>query len=257
MSEESHDLESRLREVLDDNTDVVVRTPPPTDRPALLVADLESTVIENEMLDDLAELAGVGDRVATITARAMNGELDFRGAVEARLELLAGLPLEVVEQARAGVRIDPGARTLVETLRARGTRTALVSGGFTLFAEPLAAELGFDVVHANVLDVTDDHLVGTRSGPWVDRDAKRKILLEMAGNLGCDPSGAVAVGDGANDLAMLGAAGLGIAWRGKPSVAEAAPARLRHGDLRSVLLALGIPRAEWREDPPSPGPAAR
>ena len=213
-------------------------------RKRVLVADLESTIIENEMLDELAEFAGMRARVTEITRRAMNGELDFAPALAERVALLKGLPVSVLDGAAARIRLTPGARALIATLRAAGVRTALVSGGFTAFAEPIATALGFDRVVANRLDIDNGRIAGTVAAPIVDREAKRKELLALAAECGVAPAATLAVGDGANDLPMLEAAGLGIAFHAKPAVAAAARWRIDHADLTGLLYAQGYRRDE-------------
>jgi len=208
-------------------------------RKQVFVADLESTIIENEMLDELAEFVGLRDHVAEITRRAMNGELDFSAALKERVALLKGLPATALDEAAARIRLMPGARALLATLRAAGVRTALVSGGFTVFVERIAAELGFDRVSANRLDISDGHIAGTVAAPILPPESKRETLLQMAAAAAVSLSGTVAVGDGANDLPMLEAAGLGIAFHAKPAVAAAARWRLDHADLTGVLYAQG------------------
>ncbi|MEM8995725.1 MAG: phosphoserine phosphatase SerB [Acidobacteriota bacterium] len=217
----------------------------------LLVADMESTVIENEMLDELATLVGAGERVAGITARAMNGELDFREALRERVGLLEGLSVEALDGCRSRVRLDAGARVLLGTLKAEGFKTALVSGGFMHFAEPVASQLGFDHCQANRLEVKGGQLTGRVLEPVLDRDAKVRALDRFADAHGLARVDAVTVGDGANDLAMLQASGLGVAYRGKPAVAAAAPQRVDAGDLSTLLYFLGIPKTRWVEDPSS------
>jgi len=177
-------------------------------RKQLLVADLESTIIENEMLDELAESLGIRPRVAEITRRAMNGEIDFVTALEARVALLKGIETRVLKKAAARIRLTPGARALVGTMRRAGATTALVSGGFTVFAEPVAAALGFDRVVANRLDLVRGRINGTVQPPIVTRDTKREALLSLTAELGIAPAQTIAVGDGANDLPMLAAAGI-------------------------------------------------
>jgi phosphoserine phosphatase len=213
-------------------------------RKRLLVADLESTIIENEMLDELADFIGMRARVAEITRRAMNGELDFTAALAERVALLRGLPVSVLDDAARRIRVMPGARSLVATSRAAGIRTALVSGGFTVFAEPVAASLGFERVVANRLDIAQGRIAGTVRPPVVDRDAKRDTLIALAAAEGIPIAATLAVGDGANDLPMLQAAGLGIAFHAKPAVAAAARWRIEYADLTALLYAQGYRNAE-------------
>ncbi|MDH3597580.1 MAG: phosphoserine phosphatase SerB [Rhodospirillales bacterium] len=216
-------------------------------RKALLVADLESTIIGQEMLDELAEAVGLRDRIAGITARAMAGELDFAEALNARVGLLKGLPAGALDEAGRRMTLNPGARTLVQTLRAAGAATALVSGGFTCFAEPIAAACGFETVVANRLLVEDGRLTGRVAEPLVDRDAKLATLERLAAEHGLTMDAACAVGDGANDAAMLAAAGLGVAYRGKPAAQTAARVSIDHGDLTALLYLQGYRREEFRD----------
>ena len=209
-------------------------------RKRLLVADLESTVIQNEMLDELAARVGAGDRVRSITRRAMNGELDFHAALRERVALLEGMTEETLEAAAAGIVLDTGASSLVAALRVRGVHTALVSGGFLRFASAVARRLGFDEHHANRLEVgSDGRLTGKVIPPVLDREAKRRILEALCRRLELGPDAVVAVGDGANDLAMLSAAGLGVAYRAKPAVSAQASVEIRHADLRGLLFLQG------------------
>lgn len=211
----------------------------------LLVADLKSTIIENEMLDELGEILGIGPRISEITRRAMNGEIEFAGALAARVALLAGTGTGVLAAAAARIRLTPGARGLVATMRRAGAVTALVTGGFTIFADPVAGQLGFDRVAANRLEIAEDRLTGRLLPPIVTGESKRKILLRLAAELGIAPGAAIAVGDGANDLPMLDAAGLGVAFRAKPLVAAAARQRLDHADLTGLLYAQGYLKADF------------
>jgi phosphoserine phosphatase len=223
--------------------DVVVQ-PAEGRRKRLLLADLESTIIENEMLEELADFVGKRAQVAAITHRAMNGELDFAAALAERVALLRGLPASVLDEAARRIRVMPGARALVATLQAAGVRTALVSGGFTAFAEPVAASLGFDRVIANRLDIADGRLAGTVRQPIIDRDAKRDALIALAAAEGVPLAATLAVGDGANDLPMLQVAGLGMAFHAKPAVAAAARWRIEHADLTALLYAQGYRKEE-------------
>ncbi|MBV9153096.1 MAG: phosphoserine phosphatase SerB, partial [Alphaproteobacteria bacterium] len=216
-------------------------------RKQVFVADLESTIIENEMLDELADFVGLREHVAEITRRAMNGELDFTAALTERVALLKGLPETVLDEAAGRIRVMPGAGTLLATLRAAGVRTALVSAGFTVFAERVAAELGFDRVVANRLDIAAGRIVGTVAAPIATRETKRDTLRKLAQECGVPLADTLAIGDGANDLPMLEAAGLGIAYRAKPAVAAAARWRLDHADLTGVLYAQGYRDTELVE----------
>ena len=213
-------------------------------RKRVLVADMESTIIENEMLDELAEFVGLRAHVADITRRAMNGELDFTAALAERVALLKGLPASVLDEAAARIRLMPGAHALIATMRGAGATTALVSGGFTVFAEPIARQLGFDRVVANRLDIADGHIVGTVRAPIVTRESKLETLRALADERGVTPADALAVGDGANDLPMLDAAGLGIAFHAKPAVAAASRWRVDHAGLTALLYAQGYRREE-------------
>jgi phosphoserine phosphatase len=208
-------------------------------RKALLVADMDSTIVTAESLDELADEAGIKERIAAITARAMNGEVPFRAAVKERVGLLAGLPAAALERTMARLVVAPGARTLVATMGAGGAATALVSGGFDYFTRRVAAELGFDHDLGNRLEIVDGALTGRVLEPMVGKQAKRDTLDALAAERGLFPAQAVAVGDGANDLPMLAAAGLGIAFRAKPVVAAATAHRLDHADLTGVLYAQG------------------
>jgi phosphoserine phosphatase len=212
----------------------------------VLVADMDSTIIGVECIDELADFAGVKDEVAVVTEAAMRGELDFEGALVARVKLLEGLPEAVLARAyEERVRLNPGARVLAETMGRLGAATALVSGGFTFFTERVAAAAGFAEHQANRLVVSGGRLTGEVERPILGRSAKRAALETVCRRLGLGPEAAVAVGDGANDLDMVRAAGLGVAYRAKPALADAADARLDHSDLTAILALQGIPADEW------------
>jgi phosphoserine phosphatase len=213
----------------------------------LVVLDVDSTLIRDEGIDVLAERAGVHQRVADVTARAMRGELEFADSLRERVGLLAGLPLAVVEQVRDGLRLTPGARTFVRTLRRLGFHVGVVSGGFTVFTERFVAELGLDFAAANELEIADGRLTGRLVGPIVDRAGKAEALARFAEQFGVPLSQTVAVGDGANDIDMLEAAGLGIAFNAKAALRAAADTSVNVPYLDSLLYVLGISRAEVEE----------
>lgn len=214
----------------------------------LFVADMDSTMIGQECIDELADYAGVKPQVADITERAMRGELDFVGALRERVALLAGLPQATLAQClHERVRPNPGAETLVRTLNAQGAATLLVSGGFTAFADAVGERLGFSKVEANVLEIRDGQLTGRVAGRIVDSAYKRQALIGRRASLALANRQTMAIGDGANDLPMVEEAGLGIAYRAKPVLAAAADARLDHHPLSALLWALGLPRSRWTE----------
>lgn len=209
-------------------------------RKRLLIADMDSTMIGQECIDELADLAGFGAQVAEITARAMNGELAFEPALRARVGLFAGRDAGLIDQAlRERITLTPGGRALVATMRAHGGYAALVSGGFTAFTGQVAAALGFDEHRANTLGVEEGRLTGTVAEPILGREAKVQALEEIAARLGIPLSAAMAVGDGANDLGMLGLAGAGVALHAKPAVQAQCELRVNHGDLTALLYLQG------------------
>jgi len=208
-------------------------------RKRLLVADMESTVIGQEMLDELGELAGIGDRIAGITARAMNGEIDFPQAFRERAGMLAGMPLAALEMVWLRVTVTDGARELVATMQRHGGRCLLVSGGLRFFTSRVAAQLGFDSDQGNAFEIVDGRLTGRVIDPILGRDSKRVALLEACERYGLAPADAVAVGDGANDVDMMETAGLGIAFHAKPAVAARVPHRIDHADLAALLFIQG------------------
>ena len=224
--------------------DVFVR-PVDAPLPRLMVADMDATMIENECIDELADMAGVGREVAAITEAAMRGELDFAAALCERVALLRGMEEATLARVyEERVRITSGARTLVRTLKAHGARTILVSGGFIHFADRVAAEIGFDEARANRLIVEAGRLTGEVAAPTLDAAAKRDAMEAAAAALGTTAT--LAVGDGANDVPMLRAARYGVAYRAKPAAIAASDAAVRHGDLTTILHGLGVPRADWR-----------
>ena len=212
----------------------------------MLLADMDSTMIRQECIDELAALAGVGDRVAAITARAMNGEIGFDGALRERVALLEGLDAAMIDRAlRERITLMPGGATLVATMREAGAHCALVSGGFTAFTGPVAARLGFDSHRANGLEVADGRLTGRVSEPILGREAKVDRLDGLCAELGLGAEQALAVGDGANDLGMIGAAGFGVALHAKPAVQERADLVVNHGDLTALLFLQGYRDGEF------------
>ena len=217
----------------------IVAQPVEGRRKRLLLADMESTIIENEMLDELADFLGLRAEVAEITRRAMNGELDFAAALEARVALLKDMPVCRLDEAASLIRIMPGAATLVATMRANGAFAALVSGGFRVFTAGVRARLGFDCDVANELVLAEGRLAGAVRAPIVTREVKLDTLRLLAAERGLPLSATLAVGDGANDIPMLEAAGLGIAFRAKPAVAARIRTRIEHGDLTALLFAQG------------------
>ena len=232
-----------LRAALDGAPIDAIVTPAEHRRKRLLIADMDSTIITSETLDELADFAGLKDRIAAITARAMNGELDFKAALRERVGMLRGLPVAALERTWQRVRLTPGARELVATMRAHGAYTALVSGGFSFFTSRVAAMCGFDEHRSNTLLDDGTALTGYVAEPILDRDTKLDTLAQLAAERALSLAATLAVGDGANDLDMLRAAGLGVAFRAKPVVAAEARARVDHADLRALLFAQGY-RAE-------------
>ncbi len=239
---------ARARETLEHllpATDIIIR-PADAPFPRLLVADMDSTMITVECIDELADYAGIKPQIAAITARAMRGELDFASALAQRVACLAGMDQSVIDQCLAErVRPMPGATTLIRTLRAHGTRCVLVSGGFTRFADPVGAAIGFDRAVANVLEIVGEQLTGQVLPPIIDSQVKRTIFRAEAALLGVPLSDCIAIGDGANDVPMLEAAGLGIAYHAHAQAVAASDAAIRIGDHRALLYAMGLPRSQW------------
>jgi phosphoserine phosphatase len=217
-------------------------------RKRLLIADMDSTMIRQECIDELADEAGVGAHVASITARAMNGELDFEAALRERVTLLVGLPATVIDRViRDRITLMPGGPVLLATMRAAGAQTALVSGGFTAFTARIAETLGFHEHRANTLMVADGRLTGEVADPILGRAAKVQALKEISARIGETPAAAIAVGDGANDLGMLHLAGMGVALHAKPVVQAECELRVNHGDLTALLFLQGYSREEFCE----------
>ena len=208
-------------------------------RKGLLVADMDSTIVTTETLDELAAFAGIKDRIAEITRRAMNGELDFAAALRQRVGMLKGLPLGALEQTWAGTELMPGARELVATMRAHNATTALVSGGFSFFTSRVAEAVGFQIHRSNALLDDGQALTGEVGEPILGKDAKLAALHELAAARGLKLAATLAVGDGANDLPMILDAGLGVAFRAKPMVAAQTRAHVDHANLRALLFAQG------------------
>jgi len=222
-----------------EGVDLIVQ--PATDRrKRMLLADMDSTMIAQECIDELADAAGVGDRVKEITARAMNGELGFEGALTERVGLLKGLPESIIAEVLATrITPTPGGKVLLATMRAHGAHAALVSGGFTAFTARIAADLGFDEHRANALLAENGRLTGEVARPILGREAKVQALHQITARLGLTPADVLAVGDGANDLGMLRLAGMGVALHAKPSVQSECEIRVNHGDLTALLYLQG------------------
>ena len=230
-----------VREALDGIAVDVNAVPAKNRVKRLLISDMDSTIIPVECIDEIADFAGVKDRVSAITEKAMRGELDFNAALRERVGLLAGLPVETLAKTYANrISLNPGAADLVAGMKQAGALTALVSGGFTYFTERVAAACGFDRNQANTLLHADGVLTGEVADPILGREAKLDALRALTAEIGASPAEAVAVGDGANDLAMIEAAGLGVAYRAKPTVAARADARLDHSDLSAILRLQGL-----------------
>jgi phosphoserine phosphatase len=225
----------------------IVVQPAANRRKKLFLADMDSTVIEQECIDELADYVGIKSRVAAITERAMRGEIAFEPGLRERVGLLEGLPVSVIEEVlRDRIKLTPGAKTLVATMRANGAHTCMVSGGFTLFTDRIAAMVGFDASRANSLTIVDGHkLAGKVAEPIFGRDGKRAALIELRQEFALTKEETMAIGDGANDLDMISEAGLGVAYHAKPKVAAAAAARIDHSDLTALLYVQGYRRADF------------
>jgi phosphoserine phosphatase len=241
-------IENRLREARGDLPIDIVVQPRALRRKKLFLADMDSTMIGQECIDELADFAGLKAHVAEITERAMRGEIEFEPALRERVALLKGLPVEVVDEVLAKrITPTPGGRELVATMRANGAWTCLISGGFTLFTNAVAAKIGFQESRANELLVENGKLTGEVREPILGRAAKLATLVELRESFDLDGIDTLVVGDGANDLGMIQQAGLGVAYHAKPAVAAAAAARIDHGDLTALLYAQGYRRDEFAE----------
>jgi phosphoserine phosphatase len=239
-------IAERLRAALGDLPIDVVAQPLERRRKRLFVADMDSTMIGQECIDELADYAGLKAHVAAITERAMRGEIAFEPALRERVALLKNLPVAVVDEViEKRITLTPGARSLVATMRRNGGYTCLISGGFTLFTGRVAAMIGFDENRGNTLVVENDRFAGRVEEPILGREAKLATLIELRDRQKLSPAETLAAGDGANDLAMIEAAGLGVAYHAKPKIAEAAHARIDHGDLTALLYLQGYARSEF------------
>jgi phosphoserine phosphatase len=248
LAGDRHAIEERLREIRGDLPIDIVVQPVGFRRKKLFLADMDSTMIGQECIDELADLVGMKAHVATITERAMRGEIEFEPALRERVALLKDLPASVVDEVLAKrITLTPGGCELVATMRAHGAYTCLVSGGFTLFTRAVAAKLGFQENRANELVVRDGKFTGEVKEPILGRAAKLATLVDLMESFDLDDVDSVVVGDGANDLAMIQAAGLGVAYHAKPAVAAVAAARIDHGDLTALLYAQGYRRDEFVE----------
>jgi phosphoserine phosphatase len=239
-------VEAALRPALGEAAIDIIVQPAATREKKLLIADMDSTIIGQECIDELADFAGLKAEIAAITERAMRGELDFEAALTTRVAMLKGLPESVLEECfRTRISLNPGAKSLVATMNARGAATVLVSGGFTFFVERVAQLAGFQHFRANELLIEGGRLTGEVRRPILGREAKEAALRQYAAETDVPLAAALAVGDGANDLDMIAAAGLGAAYRAKPKVAAAADASVNHAELTALLFAQGIAAAEF------------
>jgi phosphoserine phosphatase len=240
------EAEAALLDLLDPLAVDIIVQPAKIREKRLLIADMDSTIIGQECIDELADFAGLKAEISAITERAMRGELDFEAALTERVAMLRGLPVSALEETfRTRITLNEGARALIATMKARGAETLLVSGGFTFFVERVARLAGFAEFQANELLIEGGALAGSVRMPILGRAAKEDALRSHAARLGVRLARTLAVGDGANDLAMIAAAGLGVAYRAKPKVAEAADASIRHADLTALLYAQGLTRADF------------
>jgi phosphoserine phosphatase len=240
-------ITAEIRSILGDLPVDLAVLPTAHRRKKLLLADMDSTMIQQECIDELAAFVGLKDKVSDITARAMRGEIDFEPALRERVALLKGMPISVVDEIIAShITMMPGGRALVQTMKANGAYTALVSGGFTVFTSRIGAMIGFDEDRSNILEIENAQISGFVRDPILGKEAKRDRLIALREQQGLKPEDTMAVGDGANDLAMLGEAGLGVALHAKPAVAAAADIRIDHGDLTALLYLQGYIASEFK-----------
>lgn len=208
-------------------------------RKKLLLADMDSTIVVGETLDELAAYAGLKEKIAAITERAMKGELDFQAALRERVRMLKGLSASALEETMQGLKLMPGAKALVQTMKAHGSRAALVSGGFSYFTKAVAGRVGFDMDYSNILEIQDNLLTGLVREPIYDKDGKLQVLRNLMNEMCLNDAHTLTVGDGANDLPMLLASGFGVAYHAKPLVNRKARHHIRYGDLTALLYAQG------------------
>lgn len=245
LSHEPDDFAARWQAWQQNGVDLNLLASAPSPK-RILVADMDGTMIEQECLDELAEMAGVGEYVKQVTARAMNGELDFEAALKQRVALLKNQPAEIINQVISEkISLMPGGKTLLATMRANGGYSALVSGGFTPFTEYVAEQLGFDEHHGNDLIIANDVLIGAVAEPIKGKATKQQICRTLSHRLAIPLSEMMAIGDGANDLDMLRIVGMGVAFHGKPAVAAAAQWRINHGDLTALLYLQGYRKSDF------------
>jgi phosphoserine phosphatase len=233
-------MQALTKHVRDDWGGDIIITPAQNRLKKLLIADMDATMVEDETLDIMADILGIGARVAQITTAAMQGELDFKTALIARVKLLKGAPESILDTAWKKTVFSKGAKILVQTMKARGAYCVLVSGGFTFFTQKVASHLGFDAHFGNVLESENGHLTGEVRHPILDQNSKLETLQRICNQRGISSDDVLAIGDGANDLPMLKAAGLGIAYRAKPAIRTACHAQLNHADLSAALYAQGV-----------------
>lgn len=242
---EPRDADAALRTALPAAPFDIVAHSAPERRKRLLIADMDSTIVTSETLDELADFAGLKEKVAAITRRAMNGEIDFKGALRERVGMLKGLSTDALEATYRHIVLTPGAIALVRTMRANGAYTVMVSGGFTFFTGRIAARVGFDEHRGNTLEIDGTRLTGRVGEPILDRDSKLRTLFELSEKKAIPTALTMAVGDGANDLPMIQAAGMGVAFRAKPVTAAGAAARIDHAGLEALLYLQGYRRDEF------------